>query len=72
MRVACYYNVNQTTSFRLRQRRSEPYADNARGELLIEIRLATGEGLIHHPRTRKLHVSLSPLVVPDSCLLILP
>ncbi|XP_075869688.1 uncharacterized protein LOC142879981 [Nelusetta ayraudi] len=41
MRVACYYNVNQTTSFRLRQRRSEPYADNARGELLIEIRLAT-------------------------------
>lgn len=52
MKISCYYDVNQTSSFRLRPRRSEPYADNARGELLIEIRLATGERSSHRPRTR--------------------
>ncbi|TMS12097.1 Zona pellucida sperm-binding protein 2 [Larimichthys crocea] len=43
LKVSCYYDINKThaVAFHTRPRRSEPYAENARGELQVAIRLAT-------------------------------
>ena len=45
LKVACYYDINTThaVSFHARPRRSEPYAENAKGELQVAIRLALGK-----------------------------
>lgn len=45
LKVYCYYDVNAThaVSFNTRARRSEPYAEDARGELQVEIRVASGK-----------------------------
>lgn len=45
LKVYCYYDINEThaVSFNTRARRSEPYADDARGELQVEIRVSSGE-----------------------------
>nr|XP_046229753.1 uncharacterized protein LOC124050865 [Scatophagus argus] len=42
LKVSCYYDINGThaVAFHTRPRRSEPYAENARGELQIAMRLA--------------------------------
>ncbi|XP_034554945.1 uncharacterized protein LOC117823812 [Notolabrus celidotus] len=42
LKVSCYYEINKThaVSFHTRPRRSEPYAENAKGELQVEMRLA--------------------------------
>ncbi|KAK9531422.1 hypothetical protein VZT92_010849 [Zoarces viviparus] len=42
LKVACYFdiNTNHTVAFNNRPRRSEPYAENAIGELQVEIKLA--------------------------------
>ncbi|CAK6979205.1 uncharacterized protein LOC128376852 [Scomber scombrus] len=42
LKVACYYDINTThaVSFHTRPRRSEPYAENAKGELQVAMRLA--------------------------------
>ncbi|XP_041661286.1 uncharacterized protein LOC121521400 isoform X2 [Cheilinus undulatus] len=42
LKVSCYYNINKThaVAFHTRPRRSEPYAENAKGELQVEMRLA--------------------------------
>ncbi len=46
LKVSCYYDINKThaVAFRTRPRRSEPYAENARGELQVAMRLALGNG----------------------------
>ncbi|KAG8011372.1 Zona pellucida sperm-binding protein 2 [Nibea albiflora] len=43
LKVSCHYDINKThaVAFHARPRRSEPYAENARGELQVAIRLAT-------------------------------
>nr|XP_020497182.1 uncharacterized protein LOC109989675 [Labrus bergylta] len=43
LKVSCYYDINKThaVAFHARPRRSEPYAENAKGELQVEIRLAS-------------------------------
>lgn len=45
LKVSCYYDINKTQAvvFHTRPRRSEPYAENARGELQVVMRLAFGE-----------------------------
>lgn len=45
LKVYCYYDVNAThaVSFNTRARRSEPYAEDARGELQAEIRVSSGK-----------------------------
>ncbi|CAF91111.1 unnamed protein product [Tetraodon nigroviridis] len=45
LKVYCYYDINEThaVSFNARARRSEPYADDARGELQVEIRVASDD-----------------------------
>ncbi|XP_033948044.1 uncharacterized protein [Pseudochaenichthys georgianus] len=42
LKVYCYYdiNTNQAIGFNTRSRRSEPYADDARGEMQVEMRVA--------------------------------
>ncbi|KAF3850004.1 hypothetical protein F7725_019723 [Dissostichus mawsoni] len=42
LKVFCYYdiNTNQAMGFNTRPRRSEPYADDARGEMQVEMRVA--------------------------------
>ncbi|KAK5930057.1 hypothetical protein CesoFtcFv8_000256 [Champsocephalus esox] len=42
LKVLCYYdiNTNQAIGFNTRPRRSEPYADDARGEMQVEMRVA--------------------------------
>ncbi|KAL3052362.1 hypothetical protein OYC64_004999 [Pagothenia borchgrevinki] len=42
LKVFCYYdiNTNQAMGFNTRHRRSEPYADDARGEMQVEMRVA--------------------------------
>ncbi|KAI4800590.1 hypothetical protein KUCAC02_009584 [Chaenocephalus aceratus] len=42
LKVLCYYdiNTNQAMGFNSRPRRSEPYADDARGEMQVEMRVA--------------------------------
>ncbi|XP_070781578.1 uncharacterized protein [Enoplosus armatus] len=42
LKVSCYYDINKThaVAFHTRPRRSEPYAENARGELKVAMRLA--------------------------------
>ncbi|KAI4802515.1 hypothetical protein KUCAC02_020348 [Chaenocephalus aceratus] len=42
LKVFCYYdiNTNQAIGFNTRPRRSEPYADDARGEMQVEMRVA--------------------------------
>ncbi|XP_068593470.1 uncharacterized protein [Cebidichthys violaceus] len=42
LKVTCYFdiNTNQAVAFNSRSRRSEPYAENAIGELRVEIKLA--------------------------------
>ncbi|XP_044025914.1 uncharacterized protein LOC122863455 [Siniperca chuatsi] len=42
LKVSCYYDINKTqaVAFHTRPRRSEPYAENARGELQVVMRLA--------------------------------
>ncbi|XP_074471896.1 uncharacterized protein LOC141756224 [Sebastes fasciatus] len=42
LKVCCYFdiNTNRTVAFNTRPRRSEPYAENAQGELQVEMRLA--------------------------------
>ncbi|KAI3363711.1 hypothetical protein L3Q82_001327 [Scortum barcoo] len=44
LKVSCYYDINTThaVAFHTTPRRSEPYAENARGELQVEMRLALG------------------------------
>ncbi|XP_033504946.2 uncharacterized protein LOC117270995 [Epinephelus lanceolatus] len=44
-KVFCYYdiNTNHAVAFNARPRRSEPYAENARGKLQVAIRLATDD-----------------------------
>lgn len=41
----CYYdiNTNQAMGFNTRSRRSEPYTDDARGEMQVEMRVALGK-----------------------------
>lgn len=51
LKVYCYYDINNTyaVAFNTRARRSEPYADDAQGELEVEIRVASGtSSLITH------------------------
>ncbi|XP_059212233.1 uncharacterized protein LOC131990981 [Centropristis striata] len=45
LKVFCYYDIstNQAVAFHTRPRRSEPYAENSKGELQVEIRLATDD-----------------------------
>lgn len=45
LKVYCYYDINEThaVAFNARARRSNPYADDAKGELRVEIRVASGE-----------------------------
>lgn len=45
LKLYCYYAINKTNavSFNTRARRSEPYADDARGELQVDIRVASGK-----------------------------
>ncbi|XP_042359983.1 uncharacterized protein LOC121955951 [Plectropomus leopardus] len=45
LKVSCYYDIstNHAVAFNTRPRRSEAYAENARGELQVEIRLATDD-----------------------------
>lgn len=45
LKVYCYYDINETHAvpFNTRARRSEPYADDARGELQVEIQVASGK-----------------------------
>ncbi|XP_044185804.1 uncharacterized protein LOC122965693 [Thunnus albacares] len=42
LKVSCYYDINTThaVAFHTRPRRSEPYAENAKGELQVAMRLA--------------------------------
>ncbi|XP_041815323.1 uncharacterized protein LOC121622432 [Chelmon rostratus] len=42
LKVSCYYDINKTHAvvFHTRPRRSEPYAENARGDLQVAMRLA--------------------------------
>ncbi|XP_054475063.1 uncharacterized protein LOC129107587 [Anoplopoma fimbria] len=42
LKVACYFDINknQAAAFSTRPRRSDPYAENAKGELQVEMRLA--------------------------------
>ncbi|XP_039981930.1 uncharacterized protein LOC120789331 [Xiphias gladius] len=42
LKISCYYNINttQAVAFHARPRRSEPYAENAKGELQVAMRLA--------------------------------
>uniref|UniRef100_UPI0037E87E56 uncharacterized protein n=1 Tax=Semicossyphus pulcher TaxID=241346 RepID=UPI0037E87E56 len=42
LKVSCYYDINKThaVAFHARPRRSEPYAENAKGELQVAMRLA--------------------------------
>uniref|UniRef100_A0A3B5B9D5 Uncharacterized LOC103372656 n=1 Tax=Stegastes partitus TaxID=144197 RepID=A0A3B5B9D5_9TELE len=42
LKVSCYYDINTThaVAFQPRQRRNEPYAENAKGLLQVEMRLA--------------------------------
>lgn len=44
LKVYCYYDINDTyaVAFNTRARRSEPYADDAQGELQVELRVASG------------------------------
>ncbi|XP_047429889.1 uncharacterized protein LOC124999149 [Mugil cephalus] len=48
LKVVCYYNINTThaVAFHSRPRRSEPYAENAKGELQVEMRLSLDESFI--------------------------
>uniref|UniRef100_A0A3Q3VP17 ZP domain-containing protein n=1 Tax=Mola mola TaxID=94237 RepID=A0A3Q3VP17_MOLML len=43
LKVSCYYDVNKThaVAFHTRPRRSKPYADNAKGELQVKMRIAS-------------------------------
>ncbi|XP_023270767.1 uncharacterized protein LOC111661437 [Seriola lalandi dorsalis] len=45
LRISCYYDINTThaVAFHTRPRRSEPYAENAKGELQVAMRLATDD-----------------------------
>ncbi|XP_029705182.1 uncharacterized protein isoform X2 [Takifugu rubripes] len=45
LKVYCYYDINDTyaVAFNTRARRSEPYADDAQGELQVEIRVASDD-----------------------------
>lgn len=49
LKVYCYYDINDTyaVAFNTRARRSEPYADDAQGELQVEIRVASGTVSYH-------------------------
>uniref|UniRef100_A0A3Q1F9U7 Uncharacterized LOC110960245 n=1 Tax=Acanthochromis polyacanthus TaxID=80966 RepID=A0A3Q1F9U7_9TELE len=42
LKVSCYYDINTTyaVAFQPRQRRNEPYAENAKGQLQVAMRLA--------------------------------
>ncbi|XP_071324078.1 uncharacterized protein [Trachinotus anak] len=42
LKISCYYDINTThaVAFHTRPRRSEPYAENARGELQVAMRLS--------------------------------
>ncbi|XP_040920447.1 uncharacterized protein LOC121199644 isoform X2 [Toxotes jaculatrix] len=42
LKISCYYDINttQAVAFHTRPRRSEPYAENAKGELQVALRLA--------------------------------
>ncbi|XP_036943052.1 uncharacterized protein LOC119012925 [Acanthopagrus latus] len=42
LKISCYYDINKThaVAFHPRPRRSEPYAENARGKLQVTMRLA--------------------------------
>lgn len=44
LKVSCYYDLNTThaVSFHTRPRRSEPYAENAKGQLQVAMRLSLG------------------------------
>lgn len=44
LKVYCYYDINDTyaVAFNTRARRSDPYADDAQGELQVEIQVASG------------------------------
>ncbi|XP_076613030.1 uncharacterized protein LOC143336650 [Chaetodon auriga] len=52
LKVSCYYDINKTHAvvFHTRPRRSEPYAENARGELQVAMRLALDDSytVFHH------------------------
>uniref|UniRef100_A0A4W6F6D0 ZP domain-containing protein n=1 Tax=Lates calcarifer TaxID=8187 RepID=A0A4W6F6D0_LATCA len=45
LKIACYYDINTThaVAFHTRPRRSEPYAENAKGELQVAMRLAVDD-----------------------------
>lgn len=45
LKVSCYYDINKTHAvvFNTRSRRSEPYAENAKGKLHVTMRVALGK-----------------------------
>lgn len=47
LKVSCYYDLNTThaVSFHTRPRRSEPYAENAKGQLQVAMRTSLGKKL---------------------------
>ena len=50
LKISCAYFINTTraVTFHPRPRRSEPYAENAKGELKVAMRLALGEKFRGH------------------------
>uniref|UniRef100_A0A672H231 Zona pellucida protein AX 2 n=1 Tax=Salarias fasciatus TaxID=181472 RepID=A0A672H231_SALFA len=62
LKVSCYYDINTThaVSFHTRPRRSEPFAENAKGQHQVELRLALGE---RRPRVEDYPIS-KPLLQP--------
>lgn len=61
LKVSCYYDLNTThaVSFHTRPRRSEPYAENAKGQLQVAMRLSLGKKLasFHFPLHHKYNSS---------------
>lgn len=45
LKVSCVYDIdtNQAVAFNTRPRRSEPYAENSKGQLQVVMRLAMGK-----------------------------
>ncbi|XP_029281423.1 uncharacterized protein LOC115003673 [Cottoperca gobio] len=65
LKVSCSYdiNTNHAVSFNIRPRRSDPYAENARGELKVKMRLAIDDSYttfhgIEEPIAKSLQQSL--------------
>ncbi|XP_029966110.1 uncharacterized protein LOC115401880 [Salarias fasciatus] len=65
LKVSCYYDINTThaVSFHTRPRRSEPFAENAKGQHQVELRLALDDSFTTFHKVEDYPIS-KPLLQP--------